>query len=77
MLRIYIIGISILFVAIISNTIAKQIGISTWYDFLTSFAEDSSKNFTILDYSWLFVFYPFILGMGYKIGDFLLNLLKL
>ena len=77
MLRIYVIGLSILFVAIIANFFAKIIGISTWYDFIKSFSEQSSKNFSILNYLWLFIIYPLILGLGYILGDSVSNLFKL
>ena len=50
MVRIYVIGISILIVAIIANFIAKIIGISTWYDFLNSFTDTTTSNFKFIDY---------------------------
>lgn len=77
MVRIYIIGITILFVAIIANGVAKYFGILTWYDFVKSFSEESSKNFSILNYLWLFIIYPFLLGLGYLLGDSVSNLFKL
>tara|TARA_E500000331_G_scaffold353018_1_gene402850 strand:- start:1678 stop:1839 length:162 start_codon:yes stop_codon:yes gene_type:complete len=33
MLRLYIIGVCVLFIAIIANVIIGKIGLSTWYDF--------------------------------------------
>ena len=47
MLRIYIIGISILLIAIIANVLVDKIGLSTWYDFGPNFFSnpfDSIKN---------------------------------
>ena len=77
MVRIYIIGITILLVAIIANGVAKYLGFLTWYDFIESFSEQSSKNFSILNYLWLFIIYPLILGLGYLLGDSVSNLFKL
>ncbi len=36
MLRIYVIGIAILLIAILSNVIVGKISMSTWYDFETN-----------------------------------------
>jgi len=77
MVRIYIIGLTILLVAIITNGGAKYLGVLTWYDFMKSFSEQSSKNFSILNYLWLFIIYPLILGLGYILGDSVSNLFKL
>ena len=77
MVRIYIIGITVLLVAILANGVAKNFGILTWYDFIKSFSEESSKNFSILNYLWLFIIYPFLLGLGYLLGDSVSNLFKL
>ena len=77
MVRIYVIGISILIVAIIANFIAKIIGISTWYDFLNSFTDPISSNFKFIDYLWLFFIYPIILGLGYFLGELISNFFKI
>ena len=77
MLRIYVIGLSILFVAIIANFFAKIIGISTWYDFLNSFTDSTTSNFKLVDYLWLFFIYPFILGLGYFLGELISNFFKI
>ena len=77
MLRIYIIGLSILFVAIIVNTIITRFGISTWYDFGPQFFK---RGFVVihevgfLNCMWLFFLYPILLGLGYVIGDKIYNL---
>ena len=77
MVRIYIIGISILIVAIIANFCAKIVGISTWYDFLNSFINPAISNFKFIDYLWLFLIYPFILGLGYFLGELISNFFKI
>lgn len=77
MVRIYVIGISILIVAIIANFIAKIIGISTWYDFLNSFTDTTTSNFKFIDYLWLFFIYPIILGLGYFLGELISNFFKI
>ena len=77
MVRIYVIGISILIVAIIANFFAKIIGISTWYDFLNSFRDSTTSNFKFIDYLWLFFIYPIILGLGYFLGELISNYFKI
>ena len=77
MVRIYVIGISILIVAIIANFIAKFIGISTWYDFLNIFTDPITSNFKFIDYLWLFFIYPTILGLGYFLGELISNFFKI
>ena len=77
MLRIYVIGLSILIVAIIANFFAKIIGISTWYDFLNSFTDTTTSNFKFIDYLWLFFIYPIILGLGYFLGELISNFFKI
>lgn len=77
MVRIYVIGISILIVAIIANFFAKIIGISTWYDFLNSFTDTTTSNFKFIDYLWLFFIYPIILGLGYFLGELISNFFKI
>jgi len=77
MVRIYVIGLSILIVAIIANFFAKIIGISTWYDFLNSFTDSTTSNFKLVDYLWLFFIYPVILGLGYFLGELISNFFKI
>ena len=77
MVRIYVIGLSILIVAIIANFFAKIIGISTWYDFLNSFTDATTSNFKFIDYLWLFFIYPIILGLGYFLGELISNFFKI
>ena len=72
MIRIYIIGLAILVIAILANSIIVKLGIKSWYDFieqLTSSNVSNLKRATFIDYLWLFMGYPLVLGFGYWIGD--------
>ncbi|MBT8253120.1 MAG: hypothetical protein HKN00_07375 [Flavobacteriaceae bacterium] len=71
MLRLYIIGLSILLIAIIANFLANKLGLKTWYDFMEILFNTTStgiKSVGVVDYLWLFLFYPLILGLGYLLG---------
>ncbi|MEC7863525.1 MAG: hypothetical protein VYB55_00495 [Bacteroidota bacterium] len=77
MLRIYIIGISILLIAIISNVVVGKLGISTWYDFGPQFFKRGLivlKEVGVLSSVWLFILYPLVLALGYILGDKIYNL---
>jgi hypothetical protein len=79
MIRLYIIGIAILIIAILANGIVLKIGIKSWYDFIGLLNKEASTVFSqlsILDYLWLFIGYPLILGCGYWIGDSIHKLIK-
>ena len=74
MIRLYIIGLCILFIAIVANTIANYINLNTWYTFAQEAIQKESifialKNQKIEDLIWLFIAYPMILGSGYLIGE--------
>jgi hypothetical protein len=74
MLKIYIIGVCVLLIAIIANIVAGILGLSSWYDALSLFQKSgwsSMKQLRFLDYAWLFVLYPFLLGLGYTAGNWL------
>ena len=78
MLKLYIIGISILVVAIFANFLAAKLGLLTWYDFLKSISEKGFQSVTsagLVNLLWLFILYPLSLGLGYWLGDKLFNLL--
>ncbi|MEY8847502.1 hypothetical protein AB9K26_01700 [Psychroserpens sp. XS_ASV72] len=71
MLKIYLIGLFILIIAIIANVLAAYLGLKSWYDFIGLLTKNGSATFSqlqVLDYLWLFLFYPFILGCGYWLG---------
>lgn len=77
MIRIYIIGIAILLIAIVANGIVLKIGIKSWYDFLRILSNSGIAGFkqlSVLDYLWLFVGYPFVLGIGYWVGNHIFKL---
>jgi len=72
MLRIYIIGICILLIAIITNIIIGRLGISTWYDFGPQFFKRGFivlKEVGLFSSVWLFILYPLVLALGYVVGD--------
>ena len=67
MLRIYVTGILILASAIILNVLSQALGIMGWYGFLSKIAEEGRsavKSVRILDYLWMFIAYPFLLGLA-------------
>ena len=72
MLRIYIIGICVLLIAIITNIIVGRLGISTWYDFGPQFFKRGfivMKEVGLFSSVWLFILYPLVLALGYIVGD--------
>ncbi len=72
MLRIYIIGISILVFAIIVNILFSKFGLSTWYDFgqqLSKKGASAIKDAGIVNLIWLFFLYPICLGLSVIIGE--------
>ena len=75
MVRLYIIGVSILLVAIICNFLISKLGIASWYDFLENISKNHPNNLSLIDYLWLFLLYPLCLGFGYLLGDYITNLI--
>ena len=78
MIRIYTIGLAILIIAIIANGIVVKLGLKSWYDFinlLTDQGLSALKEISIIDYFWLLIGYPLVLGLGYYLGDKLYTLL--
>lgn len=74
MLKIYIIGIAILLIAILANILAGILGLMSWYDAVLSLQKNgitALKRWRLVDYTWLFIVYPFILGLGYAAGNWL------
>ena len=73
MLKLYIIGLSILFIAIIANTLAGYLNLNTWYGFANEIIQSNFliaiKKQNIEDLIWLFIIYPIILSLGYLIGS--------
>ena len=57
-------GFFLLFFAIIMNAIVQYLKIMNWYDFLMTLKNSSkSTKIRLIDYVWLFVGYPFLLGL--------------
>jgi hypothetical protein len=78
MIRLYIIGLAILIIAILANGIIVKLGIKSWYDFMSSLSDNGTSAFgklSIIDYLWLFIGYPIVLGFSYWIGDKLSHLI--
>ncbi|WP_179022492.1 DUF7672 family protein [Winogradskyella forsetii] len=78
MIRLYIIGLAILIIAILANAIIAKIGLKSWYGFIELLSKEGSSAFSklnIFDYLWLFIAYPFILGIGYWLGEKISNLI--
>tara|TARA_Y100001954_G_C15553946_1_gene475227 strand:- start:207 stop:443 length:237 start_codon:yes stop_codon:yes gene_type:complete len=72
MLRIYIIGLSILVFAIIINVLVSKFGLSTWYDFgqeLSNSGANAIKETGVVNLIWLFLLYPICLGLAVIIGE--------
>ena len=77
MLRLYIIGVCILLIAIISNVIIGKVGLSTWYNFGPDFFKRGFiviKEVGFFSAIWLFILYPLVLALAYIIGDRIYNL---
>jgi hypothetical protein len=79
MIKLYIIGLTILLTAIIANAIAGYINLNTWYNFSNTILEKESllkalKEQSIMDFLWLFLLYPLILGFGYLIAEKFFNI---
>jgi len=56
---ILILGVGILAAALVLNFLAGKLSLSTWYDFVKDPGQTS-----FLSYIWLFVLYPFGLGLA-------------
>ena len=72
MIRLYIIGLAILIIAILANGLILKLGMTSWYDFISLLTKNGSKAFSelsLIDYLWLFIGYPLILGFGYWLGE--------
>ena len=72
MIRLYLIGLCILLIAIVSNLLVGKLGLSTWYDFGPEFLKRGfpvMKEVGLLNCLWLFVFYPLVLSTGYILGN--------
>ncbi|MDN3492555.1 DUF7672 family protein [Winogradskyella bathintestinalis] len=78
LIRLYVIGLTILIIAILANGIIGKLGLKSWYGFIELLSKNGSTAFrqlTVIDYLWLFIGYPLVLGFGYWLGDKLFHLL--
>jgi hypothetical protein len=57
-LLIFLFGIGILIGAIILNIIASKLNLTSWFDFIKN-----PKGTGFISYVWLFIIYPFGLGL--------------
>ncbi len=72
MLRIYITGIAILVIAIVANGLIVKLGLKSWYDFIDILSKNGTSALSktsVIEYLWLFIGYPLVLGLGYWLGD--------
>lgn len=77
MLRIYIVGISILVIAIFANALIVKLGFKSWYDFIELLNQkgwEAFKHIDLINHLWLFIGYPLVLGLGYVLGLKIYNL---
>lgn len=66
MIRLYLIGITVLITAVLATLFAEKIQCKTGYDFLKGLS-NSSNYWSVLkfkDMLWLFIAYPLLLGFG-------------
>jgi hypothetical protein len=78
MMKMYITGIIVLVAAIILNILIQRLGIMGWYDFLSKIQVRGREVFSEMgpaDYAWLFVIYPFTLGLSAYAGEKLFSFL--
>jgi len=74
MLKIYLIGIIILVTAILLNGVINKLGVLGWYDFITLLVDKETapvRKVRIIDMLWLFIAYPFLLGLAGVGGSYL------
>ncbi len=74
MLKIYLIGIIILLAAILLNRVINKLGVLGWYDFINLLVDKETapaRKVRIIDMLWLFIAYPFLLGLAGISGSYL------
>lgn len=74
MLKIYLIGVIILIAAIFLNGLINKLGVLGWYDFINLLIDKqtaSTRKVRLIDMLWLFVAYPFLLGLAGISGNYL------
>ena len=74
-IRFYMMGLSVLVVAILANYLAVVWGLKTWYAFLDGWG--NGQPLKLKDLLWLFVLYPLFFGGGCAIGKPLVGIILL
>jgi hypothetical protein len=68
LLKILLAGLAVLVVAILLNILANLLGISTWYDFLQAVSQEgfigAVRRLKAMEYIFLLLLYPFMLGLA-------------
>ena len=76
MLKIYLIGVIILIAAILLNGLINKLGVLGWYDFINLLIDKqtaTARKVRLMDMLWLFIAYPFLLGLAGISGNYLYN----
>jgi len=70
-IRLYFVGLFILFGAIVANVIAAKLHLKSWYDLLIGLTETRSywNQLWVKNLLWLLIIYPFLLGLSASIGN--------
>ena len=73
MIRFYLVGLLILFTAIMANYLVGKLQLKSWYELINGLISTSNywSKLTIKDGLWLFFFYPLLLGLGSSLGNFI------
>ena len=56
-------GFFLLFFAIIMNAVVQFFSIMNWYDLLMNLQKKEQPKMKVIDFLWLFLGYPFFLGL--------------
>jgi len=78
MIKLYIDGVCILLVAILANLLASKLQVQSWYSFLTEWNEKGGSvwgRLSMLDWLWLFLIYPILLGLAVLLGRFIAKMM--
>jgi hypothetical protein len=68
LVKIYLAGVAVLIAAILLNLLSGWLGLATWYSFLSQASEKglapALQSLTLVDYLFLIVVYPGLLGLA-------------
>lgn len=70
-IRLYLVGLFVLFGAIVANVIAAKLHLKSWYDLLIGLSETPSywSQLGVKNLIWLLIIYPFLLGLSAFLGN--------